>query len=53
MLYAAVALAATVYMTAAVYYWLFCVLEGEERGRETPGFDVREEEDTKDSESGR
>ena len=56
MLYAAVALwymAATVYMTVAIYYWLFCVLEEEEHGREPPGLNVREEGDTKYSESGR
>ena len=55
MLYAAVVLwyiAATVYMAVVTYYWLFCVLEGEESGRESPGLDVREEGDTKDSESG-
>ena len=56
MLYAAVALwymAATVYMAVAIYYWLFCVLEEEEHGREPPGLNVREEGDTKYSESGR
>ena len=55
MLYAAVALwymAATVYMAVAIYYWLSCVLEGDERGREPPRINVREEGDTKDSESG-
>ena len=55
MLYVAVVLwyiAATMYMAIVTYYWLFCVLEGEESGREPPGLDVREEGDTKDSESG-
>ena len=55
MLYVAVVLwyiAATMYMAVVTYYWLFCVLEGEESGRESLGLDIREEGDTKDSESG-
>ena len=55
MLYVAVVLwyiAATMYMAVVTYYWLFCVLEREEDGRESPVLDVREEGDTKDSESG-
>ena len=39
-------------MAVVTYYWLFCVLEGEEGDRESPVLDVREEGDTKDSESG-
>ena len=55
MLYVAVVLwyiAATMYMIVVTYYWLFCVLEREEDGRESPVLDVREERDTKNSESG-
>ena len=55
MLYVAVVLwyiAATMYMAVVTYYWLFCVLEGDERGREPPRINVRQERDTKNSESG-